>query len=287
MNSDGTPRSAGFVLTADDFAITGPVSRAILTLLEQGRISATGAMSNRPDWPASAAMLRAFTGQADLGVHLNLTCANPLTSMPGLAPTGELPLLKALLPMALRGALPEHEIGAEVDAQCDAFEQAMGMRPDFIDGHQHVHALPGLRDIVLATLTRRYPRREPYLRDSSDDLLPILKRKRNALKGLKINMLTRGFGSKARASGFATNLGFSGYSAFAPKPDFAADFASYLVSAGQKHLVMCHPGFVDDELARVDTALESREAEFAFFTSARFVEICEEAGIRPCRFMDV
>ena len=55
-----------FVLCADDFAISAGVSEAILRLLRQGRLSATGAMTNRADWPRSARSLREFAGVADV-----------------------------------------------------------------------------------------------------------------------------------------------------------------------------------------------------------------------------
>ncbi len=70
--------AAGFVLCADDFALTRGVSCSILDLLERGKLTATGAMTNRPHWQELAGELMAFSGQADLGVHLNLTCAQPL-----------------------------------------------------------------------------------------------------------------------------------------------------------------------------------------------------------------
>ena len=83
----------GFILCADDFALTDGVSRAILDLLERGKLTATGAMTNCPHWRRLAPELASFAGQADLGLHLNLTCAAPLSEMPRLAPGGALPKL--------------------------------------------------------------------------------------------------------------------------------------------------------------------------------------------------
>jgi predicted glycoside hydrolase/deacetylase ChbG (UPF0249 family) len=36
---------------------------------------------------------------------------------------------------------------------------------------------------------------------------------------------------------------------------------------------MCHPGFVDDELKRLDPLTNPREREYAFFADARFPDI--------------
>lgn len=278
---------AGFVLTADDYAMTPGVTRGILALLAVGRISATGAMTNRPHWEISAPDLRAFEGRGDFGLHFNLTCGAPLTAMPRLAPAGELPKLPVVLRSGLLGRLPAEEIAAELEAQLSAFEDAMGRMPDFIDGHQHVHALPGVRNVFAEVLTRRYPNAKPYLRDPSDRLIAIWARGGHRGKALLLSALASPFALRMRELGFALNEGFSGYSGFDAGGDYAADFAGYLRHPGRRHLVMCHPGEVDDELLRLDPATASRPVETAFFLSQRFVEICDAARMRPARFAEI
>ena len=68
-----------------------------------------------------------------------------------------------------------------------------------------------------------------------------------------------------------------------PAGDYAADFATYLTAPGEKQLIMCHPGRVDDELARLDPVTGSRERELAFLLSPRFLEIAAAAGARLAR----
>jgi predicted glycoside hydrolase/deacetylase ChbG (UPF0249 family) len=268
-----------FTLCADDYAMTPGVTRGILALLDAGRLSATGAMTNRPHWREAARQLEALRGRVDLGVHLNLTCGEPLTRMARLAPQGELPKLPVILRAGLTGTLPLGEIEVEIAAQIDAFEQATGFVPDFIDGHQHVHALPGVRRALSAALERAFPGEKPYLRDPADRLSAIRARGRHTMKALLVAGLARPFGARMRDRGFATNAGFAGYSDFDPRGDYRADFARYLIAPGETHLVMCHPGFVDDELRRIDPATDSREMEQAFFFSAQFGEICAEQGM--------
>ncbi|MCZ8270198.1 MAG: ChbG/HpnK family deacetylase [Beijerinckiaceae bacterium] len=281
------PNATHFVLTADDFALTPGVSAGILELLEEGRIKAAGAMTNRPHWRSGAAPFGQFSGAADLGLHFNLTCGAPLTRMKRLAPAGELPKLPALLRGGVAGLLPSAEIAAELEAQIDAFEQAMGRPPDFIDGHQHVHALPGVRRVLADVLPRRFPDAKPYLRNPADRLASIRARGRHAAKAILLASLAGPFAPQMQALGFALNDGFSGYSRFDARADYASDFASYLVAPGPRPLVMCHPGYVDDELRGLDPATESREAEMAFFLSPRFTEICAAAGMRPSRFSEL
>lgn len=255
--------TTGFVLCADDFAMTDGVSRSILALLEDGRLSATGAMTNRPHWPRLAGDLAAHAGHADLGLHLNLTCAAPLSPLPRLAPGGELPKLGDLARAAVASAEIRSEIALEIDRQLDAFEQALGRAPDFVDGHQHVHVLPGIRGAVLSSIARRYPPGSVYLRDPSDRAAAIRARGVAVGKALVISGLGLGMRRAAERRGIPVNRGFSGASPFDPARDFADDLARFLIQPGPAHLVMCHPGFIDDELAMLDPVIATRPLEHA------------------------
>lgn len=279
--------SGRFVLTADDYAMTPAVTRGILAVLEAGRISATGAMTNRPSWREAARELRAFEGRADLGVHINLTCGAPLTRAAGFASGGTLPKLGPLLARGLAGLLPLAAIETEIDAQLTAFEDAMGRIPDFIDGHQHVHAMPGVRRAFAAVLARRYPRAKPYVRDAADRVAAIRARGVQVRKAMTVAALARPFGKRMAELGFMLNRGFAGFSAFDPRQDYGADFPGYLVAPGKAHLVMCHPGEVDDELRALDPVTDSRPKEIAYLLSERFSDACAAAGLQRARFSDL
>jgi chitin disaccharide deacetylase len=273
-----------FTLIADDYAMTAGVSRGILRLLEHARISGAGAMTSRVHWKGWSHALRGFHGAADLGVHLNLTMGEPLTAMPKFAPAGRLPAIGEVAKAALSLRLPTDEIAGEIAAQLDAFENAVGHRPDFIDGHQHVHGLPGVRRALFQVLEARYAKGpKPWLRDPADSMARVVKRGRHMQKALAVGGLTSGFGGAARRAGFLTNEGFAGFSAFDPKQDYAADFAGYLAAAGSRHLVMCHPGEIDEELPRVDPVVETRPLELAFLLSDRSQEIMTAAGLTLAR----
>jgi predicted glycoside hydrolase/deacetylase ChbG (UPF0249 family) len=253
----------GFILCADDFAMTDGVSRAILDLLGRGKLTATGAMTNRPHWRRLAPELAAFVGHADLGLHLNLTCAAPLSAMPRLAPGGTLPGLKDVARAAILSPAVRKEIAAEIARQLDAFEDALGRPPDFVDGHQHVHVLPGVRRALLDSLARRYPAGSIYVRDPADSPAAIRARGVAVGKALVIAGLATGFRSAALKRGLRVNRGFSGVAPFDPQRDFAADLACFLVEPGPCHLVMCHPGFIDAELATLDPVVAPRPVEHA------------------------
>jgi chitin disaccharide deacetylase len=272
---------SALTLIADDYAMTAGVSRGILRLLEHGRISGTGAMTGRPHWKGWSHALRGFAGAADLGVHLNLTLAEPITKMPGLAPAGVLPPVNEIAKRAMLRKLPHAELKAEIDAQLDAFEQAMDRRPDFIDGHQHVHGFPGVRRALFEVMLERYPKsRRPWLRASADLPKRILARRRNAPKAFQVAALSAGFAPAAHRRAVLTNDGFAGFSAFDPAARYADEFQSALIAPGPLHLVMCHPGEIDDELRGLDPVVATRPLELAYFLGEAFPDDLAAVGMR-------
>jgi chitin disaccharide deacetylase len=272
--------STSFALCADDFALSPAVTAGILEALAAGRLTATSAMTTQTNWPDAARAFRALAPRADLGLHFNLTLGAPLGKMPSFAPNGAFPAMNSIVPAAWRSALPRREIQDEMRRQLDAFEDAFGAPPDYVDGHQHVQVLPGIADDLIAELSARGLAGKVWLRDSADRPRRIFARGKHWGKALTVAALARGFRAKARAAGFSLNDGFSGFSDFDAQADYAADFASFLRAPGAKPLIMCHPGHVDAELARLDPVTDSREAELAFLLSERFTEILDAAGAR-------
>jgi predicted glycoside hydrolase/deacetylase ChbG (UPF0249 family) len=275
--------TATFALCADDFALSPAVTGGILDALAAKRLTATSAMTTQPNWPDAARAFHALAPQADIGLHFNLTLAGPLGAMPRFAPNGAFPAMNAIVPAAWRGALPLREIREELRRQLDAFEAAHGAPPDFVDGHQHVQVLPGVAETLLDELRARGLAGKLWLRDSADRPTRIFSRGKHWGKALTVAALARGFCAKARAAGFSVNDGFAGFSDFDAGADYGADFATYLTAPGARPLIMCHPGRVDDELARLDPVTVSRETELAFLLSPGFEQILAAKGVRLAR----
>ncbi|MET7242543.1 ChbG/HpnK family deacetylase [Methylobacterium sp. EM32] len=271
------PERRPVVLCADDYGLSPGVSRGILALARMKRISATGAMTNIPAFPEAAPALRELAGTVGLGLHLTLTTGEPLGPLPRLAPIGRLPPLGHLLRLALSGKLKPADVRPEIERQLDAFEAAMGRLPDFIDGHQHVHVLPGVRSALLAALSARGWR--GWLRDPGDTLGAIRAR-RQARKAMVVAGLGLGFGSAVRRAGFSANRGFSGFSDFAEGEGFAESFEASFRALGPAPVVMCHPGEIDEALRALDPVVASRPLELAYLGSARFGDFLEREGLR-------
>ena len=206
----------------------------IAELIGAGRINATCCMALTASWPSDWGMLHDVADRAEIGIHLTLTDQRSLTDMPQFAPNGAMPGIDHL---AQRRDLPIDEIAAEIAAQFARFAAVAGRPPDFVDGHQHVHHLRGIRDVVLAETKLSAPR--AWLRDCGDTLPGMLARP-FVLKALGSAYRGCGFRAATRRVGLTTNDGFAGHYDFGE--GYAEVFPSFLRRPGAHHLVMVHPG---------------------------------------------
>lgn len=266
-------------INADDYALSPGTSAAILDLLAAGRITGTSVMTASRFWRGHAADLRQFAGKADIGLHFTLTELAPLGPMPLFAPTGRFPALGALLHDGLRRRLDTVEVRAELRRQLDAFEDALGRPPDFVDGHQHVHVLPGIRAQVLAELSHRYPVGTVGLRDCTEAPARTLRRGVAVPKALFIGSLSRGLARQAASLGIPTNPAFTGIYGFRGDPPFGA----LLAGAVPGTLMMVHPGRAEGPTDPPDAIADARVRELAFLSGPGWPALLQRMGLRLAR----
>ncbi|MGH6682818.1 MAG: ChbG/HpnK family deacetylase [Pseudolabrys sp.] len=266
-------------LCADDYGISRSVNSAIRELILRGRLNATSVMTaaSHADAGEAAALDKLNSGckRVALGLHVTLTAPfKPLSD--GFAPLSRghfMPLAK-LMRAAVARRLNRERLAAEVAAQVQAFVTAFGRPPDFIDGHQHIHLFPQVRDAVLAVAARAAP--GAWVRQCGRARAAGRLRGR---KELLLDVLSVGFRRKARQLEIATNPAFAGAYNFDSKLAFAAIFPRFLTGLPDGGLIMCHPGFVDDELEQLDPLTHQREREFAFFNSDDFPRLLTEHSV--------
>lgn len=277
------------VLCADDFGLAPGVSDAIAELIAAGRLSATSCMSNCGDWQRGAAILRETVAShpADVGLHLTLTDHVPLSLARGLTHGGRLPALSRLLPRALARGLPAAAVRDELRAQLDAFEDLWSAPPDYIDGHQHVHLLPTVREAVVDELRRRYPGGRVWVRDCVEPAARCVQRGVSVPKALFISQLGRGLQRLGREAGLPMNEGFSGLHEFAAGRPFRERMQAFLSVLGTRPLVHVHPGRVDAALLACDSLTSPREAELTYLAGDEFAADLAAADLRLARFSEL
>jgi predicted glycoside hydrolase/deacetylase ChbG (UPF0249 family) len=258
---------AGIVLCADDYGIAPGVSRAIRDLLDRGRLSATSCMVVSPDFAGEGPLLKPYLDRADIGLHLTLTLDRPLAG---------------LMRAAYLRRLDSRAIAAEIDGQIESFTRALGRAPDFIDGHQHVHLLPGVREPVLAAATKT----GAYLRLTDEPLGAIGHTRVAAGKSAFLSLMARPMARLAARSRIRRNSGFRGARSFAERDPFGALFRRMIAGSPAGTIVMCHPGLVDAALAGRDSVTAAREDEYRYFLSEEFPADLAAANLRLSRLKD-
>ncbi|AHV91052.1 ChbG/HpnK family deacetylase [Bordetella holmesii] len=254
----------------DDFGMDACIDHAIFQLLDAGILSAVSCMSGGASFARHVAQLKA--SDTDIGLHLNLS--EPLSA----ADRDMLPLC-ALLVRAYAGRLDPQRISQAIERQLDAFEDEMGQAPHYIDGHQHVHQLPGVRGPLLQALQRRYPGQRPWLRLTQPGALQGLPwaavAKAHVIAGLGGHALA---GQLCQQGWPANGRFFGAYGFTGGKRHYATLLHHWLANALDGDLIMCHPalpGPVEHGQQRV--------AEFEVLASAELREWLVGNGLSVTR----
>jgi predicted glycoside hydrolase/deacetylase ChbG (UPF0249 family) len=267
-------------LCADDYGISASVDAAIRDLVVRGRINATSVMVVAPSFDRAQAhaldTLNAGGRRVAIGLHVTLTAPyRPLSN--GFKPLrdGVFHSLDATLIRACLHGLTSAALVAEVAGQLRAFVDHFGRAPDFIDGHQHVHLFPQVRDTVLEVARRDAP--NAWVRQCGR--APPLAYGIGDRKGLLLDLLSRGFRRRAVAMGVRTNPAFAGTYDYGERANFAAMFPRFLERMPDGGLIMCHPGFVDAELQRLDPLTTLREQEYAYLIDDGVPDLLARQGV--------
>lgn len=225
----------------DDFGLHGGVNDAALRLLALGRVSALSAMTQAPAWINGAAAARELDpSRVDIGLHFNLTA-----DFDGASAMASLPTLVAAAHMR---ALPLAHVREALFRQFDAFERAMQRAPSHLDGYQHVHQLPQVRDLILEACVQHYGRATlPWLRACTAPRRPdgpvLFQRAWRKARAIE-HLGSKGLRRKASLLGFKLNgnllgvydIGWRCAEVYGPLLEH------WLRTAQTGDLLMCHPG---------------------------------------------
>ncbi|WP_298018867.1 ChbG/HpnK family deacetylase [uncultured Castellaniella sp.] len=260
MNPD-RPRASSdseyrrIVVCADDFGMNDAVDAGILRLAELGRLSATSLLVDGPS--ASRNLPALLDTRLQIGLHLNLTES---FGQPGVC----LPL-KSLIQAAYLRRLPQDQVRDSVARQLGLFRTLTGRSPDYVDGHQHVHQLPGVRDALLSILGADAAA-GLWIRDTGRPRLAGLPWRLRAKARVIAGLGAAGLRRRARAAGFAQNAGFLGvYDFKGGIPAYEAWMSRWLAQARDGDVLMCHPAWGGDPQ---DALAAQRQAEYAVLAGA-------------------
>lgn len=268
---------------ADDYALNSPISQAILHLLKSGRIQATSCMTQAPEWQLHGAKLREVKNsqpQTQIGLHFNLT--HNFSDDMLYRPLGNL-MLSAWFRM-----LSETQIQQTLTYQWQRFIDVMGRAPDFIDGHQHVHQFPVIREVLLTFLTNKGY--SGWIRNLSHTVItPNFYFKSIMLPHLGAHTLAE----ECDELHFRQNARFAGVYDFTNATPYS-DLMLHWIDRAKNNkpttsddvqhslLIMCHPSV--DASDATDPIAQARVREYNYFRSDQFGQDCADRYITFTQF---
>lgn len=268
------------VLCADDYGQNNAISQAIIELFQKNSLSATSCMVNSYYWQAHAKLLAPFKDKVALGLHFNLTEGKPVTKTAGF----EFIPLPQLIFKAMIRKLDKAAIETELLAQLDRFVAEVGREPDFIDGHQHVHQLPIVRDALFSVYDMRLKKSNCYIRCVNDpNALRKVSFNNTYVKTLLIQLCgSFGFKKELVKRNIPHNTSFRGIYDFTEAKKYPDIFPNFLADIGERGVIMCHPGL--SASADQDVIAESRFQEYQYFMSDKFTQDCAAQQVTLGRF---
>ena len=135
------------VINADDFGYCVERDRGIIEAWHAGALSGASLMVTGAS--CVSASQQANDVGMPLSLHLNLTEGKPLTGKSTLTDAQQNMFYK--MP-ALHKSISVKDIEREINAQLMKFKDLVGHWPKHVDGHQHVHILRGVPEILAPLL---------------------------------------------------------------------------------------------------------------------------------------
>ncbi len=272
---------ASLIISADDYAQSETIDNGILALIKQRRVTAASCLTLSPRWAVAASRLdKEIQARADIGLHLDFTQYPQHMQHP----------LSKLIMRAVTRNLPTKLVYQSIRMQLDRFEDALGTAPDYIDGHQHVHQFPQIREALLEVVCQRYPSKLPWIRIAKPPLS-------DGIKGMIIRALgANALAAKATHEQLRHNQLLLGVYAF--DGDVDGYFASLdrwlkLSSRESVNVLMCHPAMIDatetcasmgeEAIMKEDAIYTARLREYQILSSNKFLSLLAKHDITLVR----
>jgi chitin disaccharide deacetylase len=279
------------IVNADDLGWTEGVNRGIAEAHRNGIVTSASLLANGRAFASGVELAKATPGLG-VGVHLNLSDGDPIAPRELVASLlndqGEFaggP--ESLLLRIAKRDVTVHEVEQEWDAQIDKVKSA-GIEPTHLDGHKHVHMLPGLFEVALR-LAKRYGIGAIRVAHEASSLRSALSAGDEAhssvvlkqgvqARGLKL--LARDAREQAERAGISTADYFCG---IAQTGEMTKEGVARLLRNlpdGTTEL-MSHPGYADQDLQNSPTRLQaSRQTELKILTDVEIRNLVASQGIR-------
>src|SRR5438552_11139031 len=279
------------IVNADDLGWTEGVNRGIAEAHRNGIVTSTSLLANGVAFASGVELARSTPGLG-VGVHLNLSDGEPTAPRELVATLlndeGEFaggP--EALLLRIAKRDVTVREAEQEWEAQIEKVKEA-GIQPTHLDGHKHVHMLPGLFEVALRLAKRhgigaiRVAHEASSLRAelSAGDAMHASVVLKQGVQARGLKLLARDAREQAERAGISMSDYFCG---IAQTGEITKEGLTRMLRSlpeGTTEL-MTHPGYADQDLQNSATRLQgSRQTELSILTDLEIRNLVASQGIR-------
>lgn len=237
-------------IVADDLGLTKPVNDGIIFAFREGLIDAASLIANSRCFEDAVAQLNTVPS-AKVGIHLVLVEEKSLLAreeIPSLADKdGRLPKdHKAFFLKYILGLIKIRDIEREGRAQIERVVNS-GIRPAFLNSHQHLHLLPAIMDVTIK-LAKEF--NIPQIRVVQKPCRLKAGKFFRTAELMFLRVLSRLAVQKIKENGLITNDYLVGFINAGNLSIQDIEYGLNLKRENPEKLVelCCHPGFEDEDL---------------------------------------
>lgn len=308
------------IINADDFGLTSGVNRAIAEAHSHGIVTSSTLMAGGRAFAQATTIARDLL-KLSVGCHVVLVDGSPIARPEQvrclLAPVGReaLPFppersgtarpvaatsdaprkfhdgFATVALLGLRGKLKPEQIADEAAAQIERLQQA-GISVTHVDAHKHTHMLPDIAEGIMRAANDCGVRaiRNPFVPMRPIIFAHVMRRPKLWERYGEVTMLRKyhhGFRDRLKRHNMVTPDGSFGVVVTGALDMDLFNAVIGCIPDGTWEFV-CHPGYNDDELSRVNTRLRaSREKELAVLTSADARQILADHKIELISYREL
>jgi len=273
------------IVAADDLGLHRGMTEGALLAFEKGVVTAVSISACGREVEHAIDSVRPHS-RLDVGIHFTLVEERPLLSaseVPSLVgPDGRFP--SSYRTLAVRwamGRIDLNEVEAELGAQAERLISA-GLTLTHANGHQHMHVLPGIIDVVLSVCRSRGIN---YVRTARDESPGVSGFGPRSVALRMMNLLGGRACRKIREAGLATSdrtLGIADAGHLTTE-----SIARLLKGVREVSELVTHPGVKREEIAKEYDWGYSWDGETDALCGDRLRNLIDEHEIELCRPRDL
>jgi chitin disaccharide deacetylase len=247
------------IFNADDFGLSPGVCRGIVHACRYGTVRSTSVMVNLPDVQECLKILE-MCPELDIGLHINLTFGTPVSKPADIPSLSGYNGVFSVKPRDFSGKVTSDDLHREINAQVRrAYE--LGLKFTHLDSHHHIHQVDNRVNEILMETAYEY---KIAIRSYDDTM-----RKSFCEFGI------------STPDHFISSFFGKDYITYEMLEKLIADLPDGISE------IMCHPGYIDQDLMDKSSYTGFREVELELLTNPEVFDMLKNHDVSLVSYRDI